>query len=505
MAELKRLLSSRRGYRAHLTKLLQAVTEILNGAQPLSEANTAALKDLHEQLERKKELISSLDARILEATTEDSEIEAEVLQAEEVSSSISTAKAKIAQRLTPTSSASAATPPRRTDAHTLPASLPVHEHFTRLPKLDLPQFTGNPLHWQSFWDCFEAAVHTNASLSEVQKLSYLRAQLHGDAARIIAGLQLSNDNYTHSVTLLKERFGQTYKQVDAHLQALIDLPSPNNLLSSLREFHDATEGHIRSLSTLGKPQDSYGSLLIPILLGKLPSKVKQNLVRAHGKREWTLSELQTAILNELYILEMGSQTEPLTSAAPPTASFLTATKKSSMTVKTKLRCPFCAGPHNPSMCESVKDPKQRCDIVRQNKLCYNCLGHHKVSACNSRHRCRNCQRKHHTSLCTNDQHNNTSQHPTQPAASQQNPSQPLVSQQSPAQPPVSQQNLVMTSRPPATTNTTFGDSASLSVSAPSPQNTVCLLKTAVATITNGSKHTRANLLFDEGSQRSFIT
>ena len=135
------------------------------------------------------------------------------------------------------------------------------------------------------------------------------------------------------MTLLKERFGQTYKQVDAHLQALIGLPSPNNLLSSLREFHDATEGHIRSLSTLGKPQDFYGSLLIPIFLGKLPSKVKQNLVRAHGKREWTLSELQTAILNELYILEMGSQTETLTSAAPPTASFLTATKKSSMTVR----------------------------------------------------------------------------------------------------------------------------------------------------------------------------
>ena len=58
-------------------------------------------------------------------------MEAEVLQAEEVSSSISTAKAKIAQRLTPTSFASAATPPRRTDAHTLPASLPVHEHITR--------------------------------------------------------------------------------------------------------------------------------------------------------------------------------------------------------------------------------------------------------------------------------------------------------------------------------------------------------------------------------------
>lgn len=39
----------------------------------------------------------------------------------------------------------------------------------------------------------------------------------------------------------------------------------------------------------------------------------------------------------------------------------------------------------------------------------------------------------------------------------------------------------------------------------SPKNSACLLKTAIATITNGKKRTRANLLFDEGSQRSFIT
>ena len=57
--------------------------------------------------------------------------------------------------------------------------------------------------------------------------------------------------------------------------------------------------------------------------------------------------------------------------------------------------------------------------------------------------------------------------------------------------------------PAASTNT--GDTTSLSMTLPSPINSVCLLKTAVATITNGDKSTRANLLFDEGSQRSFIT
>ena len=72
---------------------------ILNDAQELTYDNIATLKDLHEQLQRKQELISWLDAKILEATTDEEEIEAEVLQTEEINSSISTAKAKITQRL----------------------------------------------------------------------------------------------------------------------------------------------------------------------------------------------------------------------------------------------------------------------------------------------------------------------------------------------------------------------------------------------------------------------
>ena len=116
----------------HLTKLLQTLTDILNEAQPpLSEDKIATLKDLYEQLERKQEFISNLDAKILESTTDDTEIETEVLQTEEISSSISTAKAKIKQRLTPTTSALAVTP-QRTDVQPLPPSpsVPAHEHFT---------------------------------------------------------------------------------------------------------------------------------------------------------------------------------------------------------------------------------------------------------------------------------------------------------------------------------------------------------------------------------------
>jgi len=93
-------------------------------------------------------------------------------------------------------------------------------------------------------------------------------------------------------------------------------------------------------------------------LGKLPIKAKHNLIRAQGKNGWTLSELQAAILNELDILEMGSHPEPLPSVVPLTASFHTAAKKPTTTVKNKPKCQPCVGSHNPSRCETLEDAKQ---------------------------------------------------------------------------------------------------------------------------------------------------
>ena len=77
---------------------------------------------------------------------------------------------------------------------------------TRLPKLTLPQFSGDPLAWQGFWDSFETSVHSDPHLTGFQKFNYLCAQLQGEAACVVAGFPLTSDNYEHSVSLLKQRF-----------------------------------------------------------------------------------------------------------------------------------------------------------------------------------------------------------------------------------------------------------------------------------------------------------
>ena len=90
-------------------------------------------------------------------------------------------------------------------------------------------------------------MDTNKSLTGVQNLSYLWAQPWGEASEVIAGLQLTNANYTDSIELLKERFGEKYKQVDAHMQALIDLPVPSVTPTSVLQFHNAIESSFTAL------------------------------------------------------------------------------------------------------------------------------------------------------------------------------------------------------------------------------------------------------------------
>ena len=185
-----------------------------------------------------------------------------------------------------------------------------HNHSSRLPKLNLPTFSGNPLRWLTFWDSFEAAVHSNTSLGGVQKFTYLKAQIMGDALRAVTGFPLTNSNYEQAVTLLRERFGQPNKIINAHMQALLDLPKPVYELSSLQVFYDTMENHVRGLESLGRSHESYGDLLVPIVLGKLPCDMRTNLARDHDSHEWKFPQLRESILKKIRILEIGVHTNP---------------------------------------------------------------------------------------------------------------------------------------------------------------------------------------------------
>ena len=65
----------------------------------------------------------------------------------------------------------------------------------KLPKLGLPQFAGNPLDWQGFWDQFRVSIQDKSSVNDIDKFNYLKGCLKGKDQATISGLTLSSENY----------------------------------------------------------------------------------------------------------------------------------------------------------------------------------------------------------------------------------------------------------------------------------------------------------------------
>ena len=175
------------------------------------------------------------------------------------------------------------------------------------------------------------------------------------------------------MALLKVRFGQPQKIIDAHMYALVHIPKPVNTLSSLRLFHDTVESHIRGLKSLEQAENSYGALLVPIVKDKLPPVVRRNLARAHPDPQWTITDLQEGILAELRVLESGESLDYTHESDSPLSTMMTTSLHSGAS-KFKPRnqhpkpakCAYCNSPdHSSFVCITITDPRRRMDIVRK--------------------------------------------------------------------------------------------------------------------------------------------
>ena len=90
----------------------------------------------------------------------------------------------------------------------------------RLPKLELPTFSGGYTEWQEFIDIFNCAVHDRSDLSDTQKLQYLKACIKGEASKIIKSISLIGSNYKVALDMLKGRYANKKSIRDAHFYAL---------------------------------------------------------------------------------------------------------------------------------------------------------------------------------------------------------------------------------------------------------------------------------------------
>lgn len=58
----------------------------------------------------------------------------------------------------------------------------------RLPRTDLPTFSGSYENWRPFRDIFYSMIHENTALPTIQKMHYLKTALKSEAADVISSL-----------------------------------------------------------------------------------------------------------------------------------------------------------------------------------------------------------------------------------------------------------------------------------------------------------------------------
>ncbi|CAC5398596.1 unnamed protein product [Mytilus coruscus] len=144
----------------------------------------------------------------------------------------------------------------------------------------------------------------------------------------------------------------------------------------------------------------------------MPSEIRKHLTREHGSTDWFIGDLRRSIFKELAILESGRSTETFETA---TYTFYTNSKSREIWPNTnspqksyQISCAYCKEPHFSSECTKYTDHNDRMKIVKEDRLCFNCLRRHRVVDCKSKSNCKKCDRRHNTSICSKEHDKETS-------------------------------------------------------------------------------------------------
>ena len=344
----------------------------------------------------------------------------------------------------------------------------------RLPKLQIEPYDGNPCTYQLYMDSFESSVNSNHRLSDIDKFLYLKGLLRGKALSAVQGLNLTAENYHDALQLLKSRFGDVKMLKAKFFDQILNMSPVSDScgVEKLRKLYDCIETNVRNLKSLGVSSDSFAPVIIPTILSKIPSSIRISVSKVSQEVDWDFMKVLQNIHQELRAREQCNFMIVSGRGKPPddekrdrsggarrrehhtSGSSLIGSQSNPKKVSP---CVYCGvDTHKPWNCDKITDVEQRREILKVEGRCFNCLGKKcKSNSCRSPHRCFVCKEKHHSSI-----------HPVPPKQEGEEDAE----------------------------STCVGGNGS-----------VVLLKTVIATVSGEVNETSARIIFDDCSQRTYIT
>jgi len=489
---VERVKAQRAGHRGYATKLTNEARALLE--DDANQGTVSRARNIIELLRKRIEIIGNLD-EIIVNHVEIEDVEQEVFETSELEQKLNETLQELNRFVNFARNPNEEIPvtdENNSDGPPISPPSPVRnqqsevrqEHNSiasapkvRLPKITLPRFKGEMTKFTPFWDVFESNIHNNVTLSTVDKFTYFKSCLEGEAARAVEGISVTDANYNIAIDIIKQRYGNKQQLISAHMDELLKLPSCNEKLSQLKYVYDKINVHVRGLNALGVDSDKYGSLLIPIIMSRIPREISVQVARIVAKEVWNIEDVLEVLRAEVEAREMSesirvkSENQQASSTAkktyqPSASALFVKAKQTSQYIPT---CVFCNEEHYSAECKSVQDVDERRKILRKNNRCFSCLKvGHRAANCQKSRSCRVCSGQHHQSICNNS---------------------------------ASTKNAEINNK----TNNNEITSNTTTTVANSRLHVVLQTARAIVTTPHNSKHVQGRILFDSGSQRSYIT
>lgn len=298
------------------------------------------------------------------------------------------------------------------------------------PKMEIGTFEGNYNKWVSFKDLFTEAVHNNPSLSNAQKMQFLKSKIRGEPEKLIQHLQISSDNYPICWNILNHRYNNKRLIFTSYLNNMLYIPvSQQQSSNHIKRIHDTAFESVNAIKNMGVDVTSWDPFLVCILSQKLDSDTYEDYLQAlKSPRELPVLEdflnfLETKFMMletsrkkiENSILKTSQSqmnSKPIFSKSPnkypnknPKTNYSTnqvsQSSKSKRKTSYRKQCIICnSNDHRIHTCQKLMElqPYERKNTITNLKLCTNCLHYHDGKKCLSEIRCKECNSEHNTIL-----------------------------------------------------------------------------------------------------------
>ncbi|XP_076176650.1 uncharacterized protein LOC143151436 [Ptiloglossa arizonensis] len=280
----------------------------------------------------------------------------------------------------------------------------------QLPVVQLPIFTGDCGQWIRFRDTFLSLVHSSDKLSAIDRFNYLTTSLSGAAARTIESFSVSAANYELAWARLREKYDDPRLLVNHHIQSLLEIePTRRQDGKSLSEFADRAVNNMRALGSLLEPAGHLDAVVNAALAKRLDVDSRDEWERrAMGSKTLPTFHEFVGFMEQRsqYLLRRDASNVP--SSLPSAKTVIRKSREAvgrtfspvSHVAGKARKCVVCTGDHFLNNCSKWKamSVSERHAVVKQARVCYNCLAPgHGVKAC-TRRTCSRCNGKHHTLL-----------------------------------------------------------------------------------------------------------